>query len=361
MTLRQHKRLSAKPRTWRYTWDADDRLTGVTTPDGQRWRYRYDPFSRRIAKQHLTANNTVNDGGATGAGNDGGVAERVDFVWDGVVLAEQHRTVRDDPAARVTTWNWAPGGFRPLIQSGCHLTIKVTDNTAPAPDGTAVDGKAGNDIATGNVATHGAATSDHTADGHADQIPGDHADSAHAGTGHAVGDHAGRSVGDGADQAWFDVRFHAIVTDLVGTPTDLVDPDGELAWHARTTLWGANPAPTNGGDIDCPPRFPGQYHDRETGAHYNYFRYYDPETTRYDSTDPHTYVPNPLGWLDPLGLAPYKVTVYHYTDRVGYNAIRGSNPYHIKPGASKNGSGPFFTDLSPDDSSRPNSFKNWDL
>ncbi|WP_322780144.1 RHS repeat-associated core domain-containing protein, partial [Frankia sp. Cas4] len=58
----------------------------------------------------------------------------------------------------------------------------------------------------------------------------------------------------------------------------------------------------------------GQYHDPETGAHYNYFRYYDPETARYDSTDPlglegdpnpHTYISNPTGWIDPFGLMGY--------------------------------------------------------
>ena len=35
-----------------------------------------------------------------------------------------------------------------------------------------------------------------------------------------------------------------------------------------------------------PLRFPGQYHDRETGLHYNFHRYYDPETGRYLSHDP---------------------------------------------------------------------------
>lgn len=30
-----------------------DRRTGVTTADGQRWRYRYDALGRRIAKQRL--------------------------------------------------------------------------------------------------------------------------------------------------------------------------------------------------------------------------------------------------------------------------------------------------------------------
>lgn len=35
-----------------------------------------------------------------------------------------------------------------------------------------------------------------------------------------------------------DDRFFAIVTDLIGTPTELVDESGALAWRTRTTLWG---------------------------------------------------------------------------------------------------------------------------
>ncbi|RNG30609.1 putative T7SS-secreted protein, partial [Streptomyces botrytidirepellens] len=51
LTLRQKTRLSKKPDTWHYTWDSEDRLTTVTTPDGTVWRYLYDPFGRRTTKQ----------------------------------------------------------------------------------------------------------------------------------------------------------------------------------------------------------------------------------------------------------------------------------------------------------------------
>ncbi|MFI0817157.1 DUF6531 domain-containing protein [Streptomyces sp. NPDC021098] len=105
-------------------------------------------------------------------------------------------------------------------------------------------------------------------------------------------------------------RFHAVITDLVGTPTELVTPDGELAWQSRTTLWGI-PLPTPPSATDCPLRFPGQYADPETGLHYNYFRHYDPETARYVTPDPlglepafnhHAYIENPYTWIDALGL-----------------------------------------------------------
>ncbi len=64
-------------------------------------------------------------------------------------------------------------------------------------------------------------------------------------------------------------------------------------------------------EIDNPIRFQGQYHDPETGLHYNRHRYYNPNTGRFLTPDPiglagglnnYQYVPNPTGWVDPLGL-----------------------------------------------------------
>jgi RHS repeat-associated protein len=58
--------------------------------------------------------------------------------------------------------------------------------------------------------------------------------------------------------------------------------------------------------------YPGQYYDPETGLHYNYFRYYNPQTGRYITPDPiglegginlFVYVQgNPINRIDPLGL-----------------------------------------------------------
>jgi RHS repeat-associated protein len=110
------------------------------------------------------------------------------------------------------------------------------------------------------------------------------------------------------DRDEVDRRFCAIVTDLVGAPTELVTPDGELAWRQRGTVWGTA---YTGGGTDCPLRFPGQYLDAETGLHYNLARHYDPATGRYVTADPlglvagpdpHAYARNPLTWQDPLGL-----------------------------------------------------------
>lgn len=58
--------------------------------------------------------------------------------------------------------------------------------------------------------------------------------------------------------------------------------------------------------------YAGQYFDEETGLHYNYFRYYDPSTGRYITSDPiglqgglntYSYVyNNPTGFIDTSGL-----------------------------------------------------------
>jgi RHS repeat-associated protein len=120
------------------------------------------------------------------------------------------------------------------------------------------------------------------------------------------------SISDAPQQEWVDERFYSIVSDIVGTPTELVDNAGDITWQARSTLWGELPN-ARSVQAETPLRFPGQYFDRETGLHYNYQRYYDPELGRYNSDDPlglapapnpRTYVTNPTRYVDPLGLTP---------------------------------------------------------
>jgi RHS repeat-associated protein len=218
IVLRQKRRLSRKPDTWHYTWDAEDRLESCTTPDGTVWRYTYDALGRRTAKHRMAADGVT-------------VASTVRFSWDATRLAEE-----TDTSSGVTlTWDYE--GYRPVSQLERRLT-------------------------------------------------------------------------QDSPQSEVDSRFFAIVTDLIGTPTELVDEQGEIAWYKRATVWGLT-AWNREADAYTPLRFPGQYADQETGLHYNVHRHYDPETARYVSADPlglvpapnpTAYVANPYTLMDPEGL-----------------------------------------------------------
>ena len=75
--------------------------------------------------------------------------------------------------------------------------------------------------------------------------------------------------------------FH---NDHLGTPQVLMDDTQTIAWKAVYTPFGEAVASIQ--TVDNPFRFPGQYYDPETGLHYNYFRYYNPQTGRYITPDP---------------------------------------------------------------------------
>ena len=106
-------------------------------------------------------------------------------------------------------------------------------------------------------------------------------------------------------------KAFSIVSDYLGTPREMVDEAGRLAWKAQLDLYGA--ANVEIGEIgDCPWRWPGQYEDRETGLVYNRFRHYDTDRGGYLSHDPirlrgglefYSYTSDPLSQTDPLGLS----------------------------------------------------------
>ncbi|MBN0046996.1 RHS repeat protein [Streptomyces actuosus] len=238
-TQKTRKLLSGQAKTWAYAWNAEDRLVEVVTPEGDRWRYAYDPLGRRIAKFRCLA--------------DGSEADRTDFTWEETLLAEQLLT-----SGGVTTWDYAPGTHCPVAQT--------TSSHVVGPAGASFLSRLAEET-----------TADHT------------------------------------------THFHAVITDAIGTPTELVSPDGDVAWQRRTTLWGTQfPTPADDAEsVDCPLRFPGQYADAESGLNQNFHRYYDPETAAYLSPDPlgleagpnpYWYGPHPLTWTDPYGLALCRTT-----------------------------------------------------
>ncbi|HFT2322870.1 TPA: RHS repeat-associated core domain-containing protein, partial [Providencia stuartii] len=147
---------------------------------------------------------------------------------------------------------------------------------------------------------------------------------------------------------------------LNGLPEALTNGDGHLVWQGQYGVWGnlqRQARPTGEFSSEQNLRFQGQYFDKETGLHYNTFRYYAPDLGRFTQQDPiglagglnlYQYAPNPLTWVDPWGLAKDTVTVYHFTDKAGYEAIirSGEIRMNVPPSGSGNKQGVYVTPTS---------------
>ena len=104
--------------------------------------------------------------------------------------------------------------------------------------------------------------------------------------------------------------FHC---DQIGIPREMTDKDGNLLWFGNYTGWGRLKEETKVTDNAYQPfRLQNQYADRETGLHYNFFRYYEPDAGRFVNQDPiglasnitnlYEFALNTQVWIDVLGL-----------------------------------------------------------
>ena len=123
--------------------------------------------------------------------------------------------------------------------------------------------------------------------------------------------------------------YYFYYNDHLGTPQKITSISGAVVWSATYSSFGKAEVDADS-TVENNFRFPGQYADDETGLHYNWHRYYDPTTGRYNRVDPvlsafeldqkiifilpallkrniqiqaYTYVLNdPIQFIDPFGL-----------------------------------------------------------
>lgn len=240
-------------RITRFSWNAQDRLASVITADGTCWQYKYDPFGRRISKTRIAARQRerremipCKEDFPRSLHTDSEDITQVNYRWDGARLAAERRYREDGSLIREVQWLYEPYSFVPLAQ------LEKTGNTC---------------------------------------------------------------------------RLYYIVSDPAGIPRELCGEDGKIYQRKAPELWADRLRDNRnsihlqhtGADgvrdrIWCDLGFQGQLSDQETGFYYNNQRYYCPETCQYISSDPiapdgginfYSYVPNPLSWIDPLGLMPW--------------------------------------------------------
>jgi RHS repeat-associated protein len=124
-------------------------------------------------------------------------------------------------------------------------------------------------------------------------------------------------------------NYYFYHNDHLGTPQKMTNLSGAIVWQATYDAFGKATVDA-ASSITSNLRFPGQYFDAETGLHYNWNRYYDPNTGRYVTEDPigliqmtnrYTYVENrPINYIDPEG----KILV-----QVGEAVVIGIGVYYI--------------------------------
>ena len=106
-------------------------------------------------------------------------------------------------------------------------------------------------------------------------------------------------------------QTHYFHFDQIGIPREMTDKDGNLLWFGNYTGWGRLKEETRVTDNAYQPfRLQNQYCDRETGLHYNFFRYYEPDAGPFVNQDPigllggsnlYRFAPNAQGWTDLSG------------------------------------------------------------
>jgi len=246
-----------------YAWDAFNRMTRAVTSQGVT-TFAYDPLGRRIAKHSQAL-----DGGALRE------PTRTMYGWDGDTLALESSVYGGHTAGeRTVHYVYERNSFVPLVQATRSQAVRLAATT---------DVKA---MMVGNYGKY---------DVELDPLWN--------------GEYEQKLEPFSKDETAF------YQCDHLGTPQELTDCEGKVAWSAQYKAWGeakeAISAAARKAGTRNPIRFQGQYFDDETRLHYNLHRYYDPHVGRFILRDTigllgglnfHQYAPNPTGWIDPLGL-----------------------------------------------------------
>ncbi|NWD83074.1 RHS domain-containing protein [Pseudomonas reactans] len=249
-----------------FTWDLYDRLIGYDD-DRLTVNFAYDALGRRLFKLSKAKYHDRREAGPmwnklerAKLDEQYGCGYTI-YGWDGDVLAFESRN--NNKTERLTHYFFEPGSFVPVAQAVEQRSIQLV--AEPVYEG-------------------------------AYDINHD-----------PVWQHKPKPVTFSA-LAWYQC-------DHLGTPMELTDEQGDIAWAGVYKAWGLareqRSENAKRADVRNPLRFQGQYFDVETGLHYNRYRYYDPQVGRFIGKDPigfsggpniFLYTANPTGWTDPLGL-----------------------------------------------------------
>ncbi|QDQ28896.1 RHS repeat protein [Chitinimonas arctica] len=320
-------------------WNAEHQLVKATTTRskgaGQANRvsetyYGYDALGRRMSRQ---SREWIAPAGQTDTPAHTTPGNSAWFLWDGNRLLQEILVSPNaaDPAQRSQTHTtvYEPDSFIPLARLSWTTSAKDTALAPPQPADWMAQRMAFFDQAQATYsAQHGLVPDD---DDFLLQV-------AQANAGQPAEPNNPVAI------TWYQC-------DHLGTPQELTSANGDIVWQASYKTWGntatvewvaadgavqaqqSHAAAVEHAQVQ-PLRFQGQYFDAETGLHYNRFRYYDPDVGRFVSNDPiglaggdnvYQYAPNPISWIDPLGLAKCPCDCLKKGNQQGTGPYRGGS------------------------------------
>ena len=249
--------------TFGYHYDKARRLVGLTNENGARYRFAYDVLDRLIAESgfdHKLTGYRYNAGNELVEqrefGDDASLAAKLMAQLGGRPVPKKDATPLSDDLDNQTRFVWDGSHLLQEIHPDGRYTYIYTDQNSHEPlaqvrDWTTVEGENRQQI-------------------------------------------------------------HYFHCDQIGIPREMTDKDGNLLWFGNYTGWGRLKEETKVTDSAYQPfRLQNQYADRETGLHYNFFRYYEPDAGRFVNQDPiglwggdnlYRFAPNTQSWVDFLGL-----------------------------------------------------------
>ncbi|MCE1172788.1 MAG: RHS domain-containing protein, partial [Azovibrio sp.] len=246
-------------------YDLDNRLSRALKPQPGgtlEALYTYDPLGRRVAKQVRSLVPTASASHALQVEQE----QLTCFVWDGDLLLQE---IADD---HTLTHLYEPESFVPYAQVLSPVPATLYDPATVRAEQDRLDRQAAEQQTEAETLAWLALTQP-TA--HAQlQTTLAERDAQRQAQAHQQQDEQAA-----ADQVCY------LLTDPLGTPQEAYSPDGRCLWQARYKAWGRI-FKLDHAAIHQPLRFQGQYHDEETGLHYNRHRFYDPDSGRYLTQDP---------------------------------------------------------------------------
>ncbi|MDR6536758.1 RHS repeat-associated protein [Variovorax soli] len=317
-----HSSIASADSTWSVSYDAVGRITGFNAA-GSQTSFGYDANGNRTASTKTTNGQTTSRSYTVNGGSNrldgfsqtaGGTSTNVAYAYNanGDLTSDGLRTYSYDAEGRLSAVTTGATDASPTTRYAHnalgHRVFK-TEPLYPPAEGDESDPGFFQSLITFFTKLWGPATSEAEKQGYAFMYDEDGTLISETGTGGANSAGSTQYIylptanGPMPIAVLINGQLYAVHSDHLNTPRRLTDSQGQAVWQWAYSAFGdekptlakyrfanldinPNPGMTGILEVVYNRRFDGQYHDKESGLHYNNFRTYCPTCGRYTQPDP---------------------------------------------------------------------------